>query len=55
MGDADSLACHPASTTHSAVAEEIRLRNGVTDGLVRLSAGIEDATDLLADIAQALA
>lgn len=55
VGDADSLACHPASTTHSAVAEDIRLRNGVTDGLVRLSAGIEDAPDLLADIAQALA
>lgn len=55
VGDVDSLACHPASTTHSAVAENIRLQNGVTDGLIRLSAGIEDAQDLLADVEQALA
>lgn len=55
VGDVDSLACHPASTTHSAVAQDIRLQNGVTDGLIRFSAGIEDAQDLLADIEQALA
>lgn len=55
VGDVDSLACHPASTTHSAVAEDIRLQNGVTDGLVRISAGIEDPEDLIADIEQALA
>ncbi|PUA18677.1 PLP-dependent aspartate aminotransferase family protein [Glaciimonas sp. PCH181] len=55
VGDVDSLACHPASTTHSAVAEAIRLKNGVTEGLVRFSAGIEDPEDLLADVEQALA
>lgn len=55
VGDVDSLACHPASTTHSAVAEHIRLQSGVTDGLIRLSAGIEDVEDLLADVEQALA
>jgi methionine-gamma-lyase len=54
VGDVDSLACHPASTTHSAVAEDIRVLNGVTDSLVRLSAGIEDPQDLLADLEQAL-
>ncbi|EIK98273.1 Cys/Met metabolism pyridoxal-phosphate-dependent protein [Pseudomonas sp. M47T1] len=54
LGDTDSLACHPASTTHSAVAEDIRRQYGVTDGLVRLSVGIEDVEDLLRDIQQAL-
>ena len=55
LGDTDSLACHPASTTHSAVAEEIRRQYGVTEGLVRLSVGIEDVEDLERDIRQALA
>ncbi|MFI4939122.1 MAG: trans-sulfuration enzyme family protein [Burkholderiales bacterium] len=54
VGDVDSLACHPASTTHSAVAENIRLQYGVTDGLVRISAGIEDSQDLLEDVERAL-
>ncbi|MEG3133534.1 PLP-dependent aspartate aminotransferase family protein [Rouxiella sp. T17] len=55
LGDTDSLACHPATTTHSAVSEKIRLESGITDGLVRISIGIEDTEDLLADFKQALA
>ncbi len=54
VGDTDSLACHPASTTHSAVAPDVRLQSGVTEGLVRMSLGIEDARDLLEDVLQAL-
>ncbi|MGA7587757.1 trans-sulfuration enzyme family protein [Rouxiella badensis] len=54
LGDTDSLACHPASTTHSAVPEKIRLESGITEGLVRISIGIEDTEDLIADFEQAL-
>ncbi|WP_369789352.1 PLP-dependent aspartate aminotransferase family protein [Rouxiella sp. WC2420] len=54
LGDTDSLACHPATTTHSAVSEKIRLESGITDGLVRISIGIEDTEDLIADFKQAL-
>lgn len=55
LGDVESLACHPASTTHAAMTAEDRQRAGVTDNLVRLSIGVEDADDLIADLAQALA
>lgn len=55
LGDVESLACHPASTTHSPMPEEARQAAGVTDGLVRLSIGIEDPEDLIADLEQALA
>jgi methionine-gamma-lyase len=55
LGGTESLASHPASTTHSGVPTEIRKRIGVTDGLIRLSIGIEHADDLIADLAQALA
>ena len=55
VGDVDSLACHPASTTHHSMPEPVRLDNGVSDALVRMSVGIEDGDDLLADVAQALA
>ena len=55
LGGTESLICHPGSTTHSGVPEEVRERIGFTDGLVRLSVGIENADDLLADLAQALA
>ncbi len=55
IGDTDSLACHPASTTHRGVAPEIRQRQGVTDGMIRFSIGIEDADDLQDDLARALA
>lgn len=55
IGDTDSLACHPASTTHRGIAPEIRQRQGVTDGMIRFSIGIEDADDLQADLGAALA
>ncbi len=54
LGGTESLMCHPGSTTHSGVPEDVRARIGFTDGLVRLSVGIEAADDLVADLAQAL-
>ncbi|NBQ84433.1 MAG: O-succinylhomoserine sulfhydrylase, partial [Alphaproteobacteria bacterium] len=54
LGDAKSLACHPATTTHSSVAEEDRLAMGIGDGLIRLSVGLEHADDLIADLIGAL-
>lgn len=50
----DSLACHPASTTHSFVSAQARAAGGVTEGLIRLSVGIEFPDDLVADLDQAL-
>ena len=55
LGDVDSLACHPASTTHSFVSAEARAANGVTEGLIRLSVGIEHPEDLIGDLNRALA
>jgi methionine-gamma-lyase len=55
LGGTESLASHPASTTHSGVPAAIRQRLGVTDGLIRLSIGVEHEDDLIADLAQALA
>ena len=54
IGDARSLAIHPASTTHSQLSEEDQLASGVTPGYVRLSIGIEHVDDIIADIEQAL-
>ena len=54
LGDLESLACHPASTTHAAMDAASRLAAGVTDDLIRLSIGVEDPDDLIADLAQAL-
>jgi len=54
LGDSRSIATHPWSTTHKALAEEIRLELGITPGLIRLSVGLEDADDLIKDIGQAL-
>ena len=54
LGDAKSLITHPASTTHSNIAENARKELGITDGLLRLSVGLEDVDDLIADIEQAL-
>jgi methionine-gamma-lyase len=54
LGDVESLASHPASTTHQLLTPELRAKEGVTDGLVRLSVGIEDAEDLIADLERAL-
>jgi O-acetylhomoserine (thiol)-lyase len=55
IGDARSLAIHPASTTHSQLTPEEQLQTGVTDGYVRLSLGIEHEDDIVADLKQALA
>lgn len=55
IGDAKSLACHPASTTHRQLADEELASSGVTPDLVRLSIGIENVKDIIADIDQALA
>ena len=54
IGDARSLAIHPASTTHSQLSEAEQLATGVTPGYVRLSIGIEHIDDIIADLAQAL-
>ncbi len=54
IGDARSLAIHPASTTHSQLAPEAQLATGVSPGYVRLSIGIEHIDDILADLSQAL-
>ena len=53
LGGVESLVCHPASMTHASVAPERRARLGISDGLVRFSVGIEDVSDLLADIESA--
>jgi methionine-gamma-lyase len=55
LGGTESLMSHPASTTHSGVPKETRDRLGVTDALIRISVGIEDAEDLIADLREALA
>ena len=55
IGDAKSLACHPATTTHRQLSPEELVKAGVSDDLVRLSVGIEHIDDLLSDIEQALA
>ena len=54
IGDARSLAIHPASTTHSQLTPEEQLKTGVTEGYVRLSVGIEHIDDIIADLDQAL-
>jgi O-acetylhomoserine (thiol)-lyase len=54
IGDARSLAIHPATTTHSQLSAEDQLRSGVSDGYVRLSVGIEHIDDILADLNRAL-
>jgi len=55
LGGVETLISHPASMTHASVPEDRRNRIGITDGLVRISAGIEDVADLLGDLEQALA
>jgi methionine-gamma-lyase len=54
LGGTETLISHPASTTHSGVPKETRDRLGVTDALIRISVGIENADDLIADLEQAL-
>ena len=55
LGDVDSLACHLASTAHSLISTEARIRSGIREGLIRLSVGIEHPQDLIADLREALA
>lgn len=54
LGTCDTLVCHPASMTHYGVPREQREKSGITDGLIRMSVGIENIEDLLADLQQAL-
>jgi len=54
LGGVETLVCHPKTTTHSGFTEEEFAQAGVVDGLVRISVGIEDWRDLLADFEQAL-
>ncbi|POY36255.1 cystathionine gamma-synthase [Solitalea longa] len=55
LGGVESLIGHPASMTHASIPREERLKSGVTDTLIRLSVGVEDVEDLIADLEQALA
>jgi cystathionine beta-lyase len=55
LGGVESLAGHPASMTHASIPKEEREKSGVVDALIRLSVGIEDVTDLIADLEQAIA
>jgi O-acetylhomoserine (thiol)-lyase len=54
LGDAKSLSCHPASTTHRQMSAEEQRKAGVTPEMIRLSVGIEHADDIIADLDQAL-
>lgn len=54
LGGVESLIGHPASMTHAAIPREERVKNGLVDSLIRLSVGIEDADDLIADLEQAI-
>jgi cystathionine beta-lyase/cystathionine gamma-synthase len=54
LGGVESLINHPASMTHASIPREERIKNGLSDGLIRLSVGIEDADDLIADLNQAI-
>jgi cystathionine beta-lyase/cystathionine gamma-synthase len=54
LGGVESLINHPASMTHASIPREERIKNGLSDSLIRLSVGIEDADDLIADLAQAI-
>ncbi len=54
LGGVESLVCHPATMTHAAIPKEIRDKVGITDGLIRLSVGIEDIDDILSDLSQAI-
>ena len=55
LGGVESLVCHPATMTHASIPADIRKKVGITDGLIRLSVGIENIEDILADIEKAIA
>ena len=54
LGGVESLVCHPASMTHASIPADLRQQMGISDGLIRLSTGIEDVNDLIADLQQAI-
>jgi cystathionine beta-lyase/cystathionine gamma-synthase len=54
LGGVESLINHPASMTHASIPREERIKNGLSDSLIRLSVGIEDVDDLIADLNQAI-
>lgn len=54
LGGVESLVCHPASMTHASIPKPVREKVGITDGLIRLSTGIEDVSDLIGDLDQAI-
>ncbi len=54
LGGVESLAGHPASMTHASIPKEEREKSGVVNALIRLSVGIEDEADLIADLKQAI-
>ena len=54
LGGVETLVCHPATMTHSDVSAEARKRMGIGDGLIRISVGLEDVEDIVADLEQAL-
>lgn len=54
LGDSRSIVTHPASTTHSKLSSEDRIKGGITDGMVRLSVGLEHVDDIIKDVTQAL-
>jgi cystathionine beta-lyase/cystathionine gamma-synthase len=54
LGGVESLINHPASMTHASIPREERIKNGLSDSLIRLSVGIEDAEDLINDLQQAI-
>jgi O-succinylhomoserine sulfhydrylase len=54
LGDTRSIATHPASTTHAKLSQQERTDAGISDGLIRISAGLEHIDDIIADIDQAL-
>ena len=54
LGGPETLVCHPATTTHASLTPEEAVEQGVTPGLVRMSVGLEDTADLIADLSAAL-
>ena len=54
LGGVESLINHPATMTHASIPREERIKNGLVDGLIRLSVGIEDADDLIEDLDKAI-
>jgi cystathionine beta-lyase/cystathionine gamma-synthase len=54
LGGVESLINHPASMTHASIPREERIKNGLSDSLIRLSVGVEDADDLIEDLNQAI-